>query len=191
MNTASLRGSAAASGCKYGNAILAKGKGSVGAINHYLLFSADVEQRAITCIDAYVPIGIRSCVTHLTPGSSPGVDRRNQQLGQIESIVNPYVNAFIGVFLGGDFNVEPYGDGSVLNKIYSSSMGGFGGFVEVEAVRASCITPTQQPCEPTFGNKKIDYIFIDKYNWPSYSASTSSPSGSMSDHRVLNGHAYH
>ncbi|HZN13347.1 MAG TPA: hypothetical protein VFB78_03690 [Acidimicrobiales bacterium] len=143
----------------------------------------------MTCIDAYVPIGIRSCVTHLTNGNDPfSASKRNQQLSAIEPLVNPYVNAFIGVFLGGDFNVTAWGDGGVLSKIYSSAFAGFGGFTEVENTRDSC-DPVSSPCDWTKDQKKIDCIFVDKYNWTSLSATTSTPL--ISDHKILKGHAFH
>jgi endonuclease/exonuclease/phosphatase family metal-dependent hydrolase len=176
--------------CRFGNALVSIGEGSQQLIDHDLLPSAGLEQRAMTCADVRLPLVVRACVTHLTNGTD--ASRSNVRVTQISAVagepnLRDRVNRRAPLVLGGDMNVSPRGDShnpDQLDPLYAWQ--GAGPFLEVEGTRTGC-DPPWPPCEATHGWRKIDYIFVDMWNWSGLSATTSG--ARVSDHRLLKGYA--
>jgi endonuclease/exonuclease/phosphatase family metal-dependent hydrolase len=173
--------------CKFGNALVSAGTGSQGSAVHHPLDSGGLEPRAMTCADVRLPLVVRACVTHLTNGTD--ASRSSVRKAQITSVASKVNVTGIPVVLGGDMNVSPRGDSynpDQLDPLYYWQ--GVGQFLEVEGTRTGC-DPPFSPCAPTHGWRKIDYIFVDRWNWSGLSATTSS--AAVSDHKLLKGYATH
>jgi endonuclease/exonuclease/phosphatase family metal-dependent hydrolase len=178
--------------CRFGNALVSVGEGSQQLIDHDLLPSAGLEQRAMTCADVRLPLVVRACVTHLTNGTD--ASRSNVRITQISAVagepnLRDRINRRAPLVLGGDMNVSPRGDShnpDQLDPLYAWQ--GVGPFLEVEGTRTGC-DPPWPPCEPTHGWRKIDYVLVDMWNWSGLSATTSG--ARVSDHRLLKGYASH
>lgn len=177
--------------CQYGNALVSVGEQSQRMPAARVdLYSAGLEQRALTCLDVVLPLVVRACVTHLTNGSDAnrsGV--RKTQISQVAGagILRDRMQQGAPTLLGGDMNVSPRGDfynPDQLDPLYYWQ--GLGPFVEVEGTRVGC-DPPFYPCSPTLGIRKFDYIFLDRASWTSLSATTSN--ALVSDHRLLKGYA--
>jgi endonuclease/exonuclease/phosphatase family metal-dependent hydrolase len=178
--------------CQYGNALVSVGEQSQQQIDHDPLPSAGLEQRAMTCADVALPLVVRACVAHLTNGTDASrSDVRTTQISVIagEPNLRDRISRRAPLLLGGDMNVSPRGDSynpDQLDPLYFWQ--GVGPFLEVEGSRTRC-DPPLSPCDPTHGWRKIDYIFLDMWNWSGLSAATSS--ARVSDHRLLKGYASH
>jgi endonuclease/exonuclease/phosphatase family metal-dependent hydrolase len=135
---------------------------------------------------------VRACVAHLTNGTDASRSAvRKTQISTVvgEENMRDRMSRRAPLVLGGDMNVSPRGDSynpDQLDPLYLWQ--GTGSFLEVEGSRTGC-DPPFPPCDPTHGWRKIDYIFVDMWNWSGLSATTSS--ARVSDHRLLKGYASH
>jgi endonuclease/exonuclease/phosphatase family metal-dependent hydrolase len=179
--------------CQYGNAVVSVGEGSQPSpADRVNLYSAGLEQRALTCLDVTLPLTVRVCVTHLTNGSDANRSGiRTTQISQVAgaNILRARMTQGVPALVGGDMNVSPRGDSyhpDQLDPLYYWQ--GAGPFLEAEGTRIGCDPPIP-PCSPTLGARKFDYVFLDRAGWSALTATTSS--ARVSDHRLLKAYASH
>lgn len=154
----------------YGNAVFTKGPG-IGEPEMIVLPNAPrrLEKRAIISMAADL-YGVRASVSasHLAPRDRDEVYNR-LQIAELIRLQNERAEAGSAVIFGGDLNARP----EQLREL------GLPGslFQDVDHARNA----------PTFGRKKIDYIFLDRRYFSDLSGLVTR--SKFSDHRPLKGRA--
>lgn len=127
----------------------------------YDLPSAGFEQRKMVCLDITAPRSIFACSTHFTAGDGKDRDKnRLQQALTVNSKLAPAISGGRTVFLGADLNTTPNQDAldPLLNPLYRD--GARGPFVEVDSGPSQEVRGYDRDAgDPTYGSRKIDYIF--------------------------------
>lgn len=126
------------------------------------------------------------CSVHISGNEA----NKGAQIQRVSEIVNPWVDDGIPVVLMGDFNVEPrdYRLNPIYHSVFGPSTTGthpYGRFEEVDQYHGG--TGRCRCGEPTFGPKKLDYIFVSARDF--YGQDGDATSSSLSDHTPLRGWA--
>ncbi|MGX6603949.1 endonuclease/exonuclease/phosphatase family protein [Micromonosporaceae bacterium Da 78-11] len=112
---------------------------------------------------------------HLSPSLTEGRDR---QLAAVADLIGPLTDR--PAIIGGDFNT--LADDPGLGRYYSPSVGGSGGFTELDETRNG---NPEKGGSATFADRKIDYVFLSTGHFTAQRAE--SIPNRFSDHRLYVG----
>jgi endonuclease/exonuclease/phosphatase family metal-dependent hydrolase len=167
-------------GARYGNAALLRTR-DVSLVGSWALPDlGGSEPRRLMCLRGW-PSGhgpLVACVTHIS------IDQADigPQLGAFATVLNGLAGTGTEVVLSGDLNVDPLDER--LNPLYAAPT-----FGEADSAgRASrsvrnWLDGADVINEDTFGQHKLDYVFLSAPGWASTTAQV--VDGGLSDHRAL------
>ncbi|MEU6215257.1 endonuclease/exonuclease/phosphatase family protein [Streptomyces sp. NPDC047023] len=177
-------------GHAYGNAVIVRGPLS-GTAELDLTVGGEREPITVPCALALLADRPTwSCSVHLYWDDGtlavPEADRLAEQAGR-------WLAEGFSVVLGGDFNHSPRTD--TLSRFYLPERGdgAFGSFLEAdetdrEFFDAAGCPPAASACrsgEPTFGAKKLDYVFLDSPGFRTADADALPLDPAVSDHDLV------
>ncbi|MBO0867194.1 MAG: endonuclease/exonuclease/phosphatase family protein [Micromonosporaceae bacterium] len=170
-------------GAHYGNAILVRAP-EVELVGSWPLPSpTGGEPRRLMCLRANPPHtgALVVCGTHISYAAAD----IGPQVAAVSRIVQPLEapgpdGVQPAVLLGGDFNSMP--TDSRLNPMYGACYASGTGTFE-EAGAAGCTSRSTGTA--TFGNRKIDYIFLSPDRWSGVHAEAYDAVSGLSDHKGL------
>ncbi|MET9296770.1 FG-GAP-like repeat-containing protein [Streptomyces sp. NPDC003077] len=182
-------------GADYGVAVLVKGPVSETKVLD-LTAGGEAEPIKVPCVKNYIQSRANwACSVHLYWRDA---ELRDAEARALAAQATAWEDAGVPVVLAGDFNGQPR-DAS-LSHFYDTSIsdGGKGTFLEADETDkdhfpSSVCPPSRSRCrsgEPTFGQEKIDYVFLSAPHFKGVQADALPLDTAVSDHRLLRGAAY-
>jgi endonuclease/exonuclease/phosphatase family metal-dependent hydrolase len=180
-------------GGDFGNAILVREPIFGTPVTTNLPHVESNEQRKVTCLVTALARGTVVCNTHI--GTTEGY--QEDQIIAVRNAVEPFVTDGTPTVLMGDFNVEPNErrtapepDHRLLDRIYDINYPdpyGFGLFRELDDTHTSTTACRCGQATTDSNTRKIDYIFVSRYDWTGLTAYVNS--SLYSDHHQIRGTA--
>ncbi|MFF0219649.1 FG-GAP-like repeat-containing protein [Streptomyces vinaceus] len=182
-------------GADYGNAVLVKGS---LAETKVLDLTVDGESEPITvpCVKTYTQARANwACSVHLYWNDAA---LREREADALATQAKQWQDAGVPVVLGGDFNTLPRS--KAASSFYAPGIGdgGVGTFIEADETDRDQFVATacgdgRTRCrsgEATFGNSKIDYVFLSERHFKNAKADVLPKDPLASDHNALRAAAY-
>ncbi|MDH2390958.1 FG-GAP-like repeat-containing protein [Streptomyces sp. HNM0663] len=195
--TATLSGrSDICDGDDYGAAVLVKGS-VVDTKVLDLTVGGENEPIKVPCVKNYIQSRVNwACSVHLYWNEA---SYREAEARALAAQAEQWEDSGVPVVLAGDFNGTPRS--AALSSFYDPSVvdGGRGSFIEADDTDrdhfdpAVCAPATDTRCrsgEPTFGTKKIDYIFLGSRHFKGAKGDVLPLDTAVSDHRLVRGAAF-